>query len=205
LGAKSDQAVIAERLLSISGEDTLTVDRKYADCWTGRLPTRFMLLMNELPRIADNSGALAGRFIILALTRSFFGKEDLELAGRLRAERAGIVNWALVGYRRLQERGHFIQPSSASEAVEELQALGAPIKAFVRESCKVAPGATVAVVRLYQAWRTWCEDNGRDRPGDKQSFGRGLRAAVPGLCLVRRKEGDDRTRHYDGITLQTGG
>jgi putative DNA primase/helicase len=101
LGGKSDQAVIAERLLSISGEDGITVDRKFMPGWTGRLPTRFMVLTNELPRIADSSGALAGRFIVLVLERSFFGQEDLGLAGRLVAELPAILNWALVGYRRL--------------------------------------------------------------------------------------------------------
>ena len=32
--------IVVERLLSISGEDTLTVNRKYRDQWTGKLPSR---------------------------------------------------------------------------------------------------------------------------------------------------------------------
>src|SRR5262249_21727672 len=62
LSRRADSSVAVERLLSISGEDTLTVDRKYRDPWTGRLPTRFLILTNELPRFADASGALASRF-----------------------------------------------------------------------------------------------------------------------------------------------
>ena len=50
MGKQTPVSVIAERLLSISGEDQLTVDRKYKDPWTGYLPTRFMILSNELPR-----------------------------------------------------------------------------------------------------------------------------------------------------------
>ena len=49
---RGDANVVVERLLSISGEDTITVDRKYRDPWSGRLPTRFTLLTNELPRLA---------------------------------------------------------------------------------------------------------------------------------------------------------
>src|SRR5262249_51358701 len=41
LGGRSDQAAITERLLSISGEDALTIDRKHIVAWTGRLPTRY--------------------------------------------------------------------------------------------------------------------------------------------------------------------
>jgi putative DNA primase/helicase len=67
----------------------------------------------------------------LLLRHSFFGREDLGLAGRLLSELPGIMNWSLVGYRRLQQRGHFVQPASANQAVEELEALGSPVKAYV--------------------------------------------------------------------------
>ena len=48
LGGKNTHQVV-ERLLSISGEDMLTVDRKFLDPWTGTLPTRFLVISNELP------------------------------------------------------------------------------------------------------------------------------------------------------------
>jgi len=61
LGPRTDAYTVAERLLSISGEDALTIDRKYRHPWTGCLGVRFLILTNELPRIADASGALASR------------------------------------------------------------------------------------------------------------------------------------------------
>jgi putative DNA primase/helicase len=64
LSGKTDRSIVVERLLSISGEDSITVDRKYRDPWTGRLPTRFLILTNELPKLMDSSGALASRFIV---------------------------------------------------------------------------------------------------------------------------------------------
>jgi putative DNA primase/helicase len=33
----------------VSGEDRLTVDRKYREPWTGQIPARFLILSNELP------------------------------------------------------------------------------------------------------------------------------------------------------------
>ena len=42
LSTKADSKIVVERLLSISGEDSLTIDRKYKEPWTGRLPTRFL-------------------------------------------------------------------------------------------------------------------------------------------------------------------
>ena len=83
LSGRADQQIIAERLLAITGEDALTIDRKYQAAWTGRLPTRFLILTNELPRLADASGALASRFVVLTLRQSFYGKEDQGLTERL--------------------------------------------------------------------------------------------------------------------------
>lgn len=56
LGGQNVHQVV-ERLLSISGEDTLSVDRKYRDQWTGKLTSRVLILSNELPRFGDASGA----------------------------------------------------------------------------------------------------------------------------------------------------
>jgi hypothetical protein len=41
----------------------LTIDRKYEEPWSGQLPTRIMVLTNELPRSTDASGATSSRFI----------------------------------------------------------------------------------------------------------------------------------------------
>jgi putative DNA primase/helicase len=204
LGGKSDQAMIAERLLSISGEDSISVDRKHMSAWNGRLPTRFMILTNELPGIADSSGALAGRFIVLVLENSFYGKEDVGLGNRLLGELPGIMNWALVGYRRIRERGHFVQPRSSAEAIEELEALGSPIKAYIRDRCRIGPACWVPVELIYGDYRTWCQDNGHRVPGTKQIFGRDLRSAVPGLRTHRPREGEGRVREYHGIGMKGG-
>jgi putative DNA primase/helicase len=202
LGTKSDQAINAERLLSISGEDAQTIDRKHQSAWTGRLPTRFMILTNELLRIADASGALAGRFIVIVLENSFYGKEDIGLANRLLAELPGLLNWSLLGYRRIRERGYFIQPRSSDEAIEELETLGSPIKAFIRDRCRVGPACSVPVELIYQDYRAWCESNGRRDAGTKQTFGRDLRAAVTGLRMQRLREGESRLREYQGIGMK---
>ena len=110
LGGRTDSQIVVERLLSISGEDALTVDRKFLEPVTCKLPTRIMVLTNELPKLGDSSGALAGRIILLRLTRSFYGEEDHELTDKLLAELPGILWWAIAGWRRLRERGRFSQP-----------------------------------------------------------------------------------------------
>jgi putative DNA primase/helicase len=164
---------------------------------------RFLILSNELPRLADTSGALAGRFIVLRLTESFYGREDVELTEKLLRELSGILNWSIDGWIGLQERGRFVQPQSSLDAIRELEDLGSPMGAFVRDRCEVGPGKTVTVDLLYLRWRDWCREEGRDERtiASKATFGRDLRAAVPGLRRAQPRDGDDRVPTYEGIGL----
>jgi len=194
-------ATVVERLLCISGEDTLTVDRKHLTSVTMKLPTRFLFLTNEFPRLTDASGALTGRFVILRLTESFFGKEDTGLTDRLLAELPGILNWAIEGWRRLHERGRFVLPASVQDVVQEIEDLSSPVSAFVREACVVGPGHRVSVDSLYDAWKRWCEQEGRQAVCTKQTFGRDLAAAVAGIT---RRRGTAMQPFYEGIALKGG-
>lgn len=190
---------VVERLLCISGEDTLTVDRKHLPSVTVKLPTRFVFLTNELPRLTDASGALAGRFVMLRLTKSFYGREDLTLTDKLLAELPGILNWAIAGWQQLRERGHFVQPGSAQEAMRELEDLASPVGAFVRDWCVVGADQRAWVGDLYAAFGRWCAEDGRSKVISKQMFGRNLLAAVP---TISTRCGSGSIRFYDGIGLK---
>jgi putative DNA primase/helicase len=200
LSGRTDQAVIAERLLSVTGGGTLTVDRKHKDGWTGKLPTRFLILTNELPRIEDASGALASRFIVLTLTRSWYGQEDTTLFDRLVVELPAILSWSLDGLDRLWERGRFSEPKSSGAAVRQLEDLGSPIKQFVRESCTIEIGAEVDTQILYRHWDRWCQTK-NTKPGTEQVFGKNLRAAFPRFETASRRTNGTRHRVYVGLLL----
>ena len=203
LSGRTDESTIVERLLSITGEDVLTVDRKHREAWTGQLPTRFLILTNELPRLTDTSGAFASRFIVFTLTRSWYGREDVHLLERILPEMPGILRWALDGLDRLCERGHFLMPSASTEAAQEMEDLGSPVGAFVREVCVVEAGAEVDTSVLYSRWKRWCEDRGRSHVTTEQTFGRDLRAVVPGITTASRRSLGERWRVYVGLRPAT--
>ena len=203
LSGRTDLGAVTENLLRISGEDTITVPRKHRTDWTAKLRVRFLILSNEVPALMDQSGALASRFRMLKMSRTFYGKEDLGLEARLTAELPGIIHWALGGLRRLRARGYFRQPASAQESLRQLETLGSPIKAFVAERCTVKPGATVACGVLYQAWLFWCSEQGREQPGTLPIFGRNLSAAFPELKVTQPRVDGKQVRHYEGIALMT--
>lgn len=197
----NDSSQVVERLLTISGEDTIDVDRKYREQWTGKLPTRLMLLSNELPHFGDSSGVIANRFVLLSMRVSWLGKEDPTLTDRLTAEMPGIINWALEGLARLQRTGRITEPVSSRDAVTTMRDTASPTSAFVRERCATGPTCSVPVDALWTVWREWAEDNGV-RPGTKQVFGRNLLSVVPQLSRSRPRDAYGRqVVTYTGITL----
>jgi putative DNA primase/helicase len=202
LSGRVDAAIITERLLSISGEDTLTVDRKHLPAVSVKLASRFVILTNELPRLNDTSGALAGRMLLLRLTRSWFGREDPRLTERLLSERPGILLWAIAGWRRLRERGRFLQPDAGQELLGQLEDLTSPIGEFLREYCEIGPDRQVVKAELYERWKWWCEGAGRQHPGDLATFGRNLMAAVPTARQSQPRDGAKRVPTYRGIGLR---
>ena len=105
LGSRNTSAV-TETLLSISGGDPQTVNRKNQAFWTGRLGVRFLITTNVLPELRDASRTIASRFILLDLTESFYGREDMQLKDKLTPELRGILNWSLDGLDRLRQQRH---------------------------------------------------------------------------------------------------
>lgn len=202
LGAHADIAAIAENLLRITGEDEVSVDRKFQTAYTARLLSRLILLANELPTFRDAASALPSRFVILRTTRSFLGNEDHQLEAKLNAELPSILAWALVGLRRLRARGRFVQPKSSTDAVQLMEDLASPIRAFLRERCVMQPGAAIPVQAMYAEWRDWCQEHGRDQPGTEQTFGRDMAAAAPSVRVIRPRINGARPRHYSGVRLR---
>jgi hypothetical protein len=76
----------------------------------------------------------------------------LGLTGRLLGELPGILNGEIAGWRRLTERGYFGQPRSALDA-QQLEELGSPINAFLRERCETGSSYRGDVDDLYNAYR----------------------------------------------------
>jgi len=202
LAGRSDKTVIIERLLSISGEDHQTINRKYMKAWNGKLAVRFLILTNEIPSLYETSGAFAGRMVPIQLTESFYGHEDTALTARLYGELPGIFNLALDGYQRVRERRSFELPTSSSRLFDEISALTSPLRAFVEENgCPIGPEHEAPcdeLRRLYQAWRA--KRGGKYEP-DERTFGRDLYSAFPHVQRVRRGPKGKQTYYYSGIGL----
>ncbi|MBA3590302.1 phage/plasmid primase, P4 family, partial [Methylibium sp.] len=176
ISGRLDSAVVLDRLKGISGEDSVTINRKHRDAVTLHLPTRFAICVNQMLDFPDPSGALASRLILIKTRVSFLGQEDMNLDAKLQAELPGIVCWSLRGLAELRRRGRLLQPESSKNEIAEFQRASSPISAFAADYCVVPASEGVAVGQAFAAWRAWCADEGH-MPGSKAKFGSKLTAA----------------------------
>jgi putative DNA primase/helicase len=193
--------VSAELLLNITGEDTVTVPRKYKGAWHGQLRVKLMLISNEVPNLNDAGGVLPSRFVKIAFRRSFWGHEDPDLRGKLELELPGIAVRCVQAYRRLCAAGRFVQPESGLELEREVLRASDPWRAMFDECFVADRAATVVKTTAYQCFVRWTVENGRpDLRTTPNNFTRKLEGLCPDLGEVRRH---GKPRAYVGLRLRT--
>ena len=202
LDSHTNLGAVAENLLRISGEDSVTFNRKYKSAWTGKLDVRFVILTNLPPNIPDVSGAITNRIIPIVSYQSFLGREDDSLESKLLPELPGILNWAIEGFNRLRERGRFQHSPEGKALLDRMLDLASPLPAFIRECCELDPAAITLKAEVYQAWVQWSGD----KPGvpwkDDNYFARDLLAAARGkVRQCRPRNGIKRDQCWQGIRL----
>lgn len=159
----SEQSTKAvETLLTISGGDFLTIDRKFQKAVHDiALPTKVMLMSNETPNLKDSGDALASRFIIIKTKTSYLGREDTHLLERdLLPEIPRIIWWALDGLRTLEQNGKFKQPDAFAAAHERMSRNQSPIKAFINDHYTLDPDYFVPISDLYKKYQDYCAGEG---------------------------------------------
>lgn len=154
------RSTIVDRLKTISGNGDLSVGRKYKSAFNGRMPGRIAITCNNVLQFSDDSGALAGRFIICPFNKSFFGQEDPELEHKLASELPGIANRCIEALRRLRSRGHFVEPTIASSDRDSITSRYSPILSFLTDECVVGPEERVHNQNLYARYKMWVARNG---------------------------------------------
>jgi putative DNA primase/helicase len=193
-----------EMLLNITGQDKTAIGQKYEGKWEGQLRLKIVMISNVVPNLNDDSGVLMGRFIKVWFGVSFLNKEDKELRRKLKAELPGIAVRCVKAYRRLIERGHFVQPTSAELLEQDLLSESNPFMAMALECFEPRPGSFTYRNDLFARYESWCRYNNRPYLLDtvtRRNFIASLRA-IPGFEHIKeyRPHGDDRG--YKGIRLR---
>lgn len=200
-GSGREAATAAQKLLEIIGGDSVYINRKGRQAITAPLRTRVMIATNSMPKLYDDAGVVESRFLILRMTRSFAEQEDIDLLNKLLPELGGIVQWALEGYRRLEQNGTFTTPASDQDDRMELRQNSAPITEFLTDACAFTDDGAEETARreVWQAYVAWCQETGSAQM-DQQQFGPALAGAGHPAYRRRADAGSGQWR-YRGLKL----
>lgn len=212
-GPRSDMAMLAgTRLVTINElPGGMMLDETVAKQLAGRerITARFLhreffsfeprftpwVRTNHRPIIVGTDDGIWRRLRIIRFGRTFGADEqDPGLEEKLWAERVGILNWVIEGAKRYLAQGLTMSRAMQRELVEyrsESDVFGE----FLSDKTADDSSGEVEQVKLFNAWRTWCESNGY-RHGAKGTFTSRLGERGYG----QRKSGNKR--YYVGLMMK---
>lgn len=154
--------------------DTITVERKNRDPFDYRNTAKLMWAMNTLPGLFDANNGLFRRVKVMDIPSIPDGRRDPDVMERVRLEGPGILNWALDGLTRLNERGHFSYPKPVQDATERFRKDNDLAGMFVDECCERPESELfdpkqykVYASRLTVAFNEWAQPNGHGHRSTK--------------------------------------
>lgn len=118
---------------------------------------RIVLAANIFPKITDHSSAFYTRLLVIPCERIFEENEqDRELFNKLTLELPGILNWALLGLKRLTARGRFEAGPFSTAAIDELVDDNNPTNIFFKEHLEIEMGSITEKGFLFGKYKAWC-------------------------------------------------
>ena len=159
---------------------------------------KILLATNHKPKIANLDFGIWRRIKLVPFKENFSGeREDKHLKDKLIAEGAGILNWALAGFRSWHEEGLGV-PDIIEEATAEYKDEHDELSEFFEACCRFEPGCQLEKNALYQAYLEWNGEVG-GRPVGKVNFGRQLNSLFPEISSIRGAKG---RRLWVGLALE---
>lgn len=155
----------------VSGEPT-TVEHKFKDPFDMRPFSTCWFGTNHMPHTRDFSDALFRRAMVVEFNNTFkpeLGNCDPQLKDKLLEELPGILNLALCAYAEALLFG-FTMPSSCQAARDRWRLEADQVAQFVEAECQPEEGGRIPPQRLFNAYKSWADDNGIHKKLTQRSF-----------------------------------
>jgi len=152
--------------------------------------------MNNLPYVADRSGAIDSRVIIIPMRQQIQRQDwDLELDNKLKNELAGIFNFALEGLQRLKQQGDFTRVPQVEAKRDEYRKSQDIYASFLEDEAWIKLEGKTEPTPLYKAFCAWAEDSGIKHHASRISIAREWER----LSLDKTRALG--VRYYNGVSL----
>jgi P4 family phage/plasmid primase-like protien len=141
--------------------DEIKAERKFEDPFSFNPTAKHMFSANQLPDASVDDDAFFRRILLVPFPTSVPKSErDPSLPDRLDDELSGIMNWALDGYKRLQEQQRFTADRDPGATRDTWEMWGSTIEQFKQTCLEMDPKEHVPKSDVYSAYVQYCEAEG---------------------------------------------
>ncbi len=181
-------------LKRFTGGEHISFERKNGAIFEAPPTAKLLLTWNVAPRFKDRSEGLWRRMMIC----KFNNKPATEDTRLNRAEWwvesgevSGMLNWALVGLKRLEENRPgtntgFTRTAEGERAKESIRTENNSARSFILENYHYCEGSHCQTKTVYEAYADWCYQSGH-RAVNEVHFGREVRSIFKGLVGNEKK------------------
>jgi D5 N terminal like len=206
---------------SILTGDPVQINVKNGALTTQRIMAPVFWGTNHPPQFREATKAIVNRLIVIkcgvvfnpkkligvakeARDRGFAGPSELIL----KDEHAGLLNWAVAGYRRAAARGYIEITAEMVETLERVRRDSNHVAGFIEDCIIFSPASMVSAADFCAALAVWWgEHKGENRyPPSNETIGRAMLALGDNRIGLDRNEFRDAVRrYYGGIHLNAMG
>lgn len=195
--AEADQRLAESLIKQMTGSDTVSARFLHQE-WFDFQPTHKIFLgTNHKPVIKGTDHAIWRRIRLVPFEVTIPEPErDLKLLDKLKEELPGILAWAVRGCLEWAQNG-LGEPDEVKNATRDYRNEMDVLAQFFTDCCVENPSATATSKKLYEAYETWCNENG-ETALKKRAFGMTIRER--GFKSIQI--GSTRARGWKGIQLR---
>jgi len=171
------------------GADSIPAERKFKDAYTFDNIAKLMFSTNEIPKTTDDTIAYFRRWVIINCTNYFPpSKANTKILDYIctPSEFSGLLNWALIGLKRLLEKGQFSDNRTWEQERERYLASSNSALAYIENHVETILEEKERITKedLYAAYVTYCKANDLPimRPADLTLT---MRQAIPNAKETR--------------------
>lgn len=214
-GALKETDVIKE----LTGQDLITANRKFKSYVMFTNYSKQVFACNELPAIYDSSLGFWNRIIRLDFPYTFYEKGEYDKLenktfAKIRKENildnilneqelSGILNWALVGLKRLLDKNQFSNTADTLQVRNEWLRRSSSFFAFVEDVCVFDKNSRIENNVLNDLYGAYCEHYECEivRIEDRREQLNTLANKAINIVVSRDVDGN-RTRYWKGLKIK---
>lgn len=184
-----------------TGGGSITGEYKFGDQFQFENYAKLTFACNKIPDVKDpNDAAYFGRWIIIHF-RNEVAAPDKFLIDKISTheELSGLLNFALVGLKRLLENQRFSYAKAPHEIKKEMQRSGSVIAQFVHDCLKEATGEWISKTDMHEAFIRYARS--KNLPADTmENLGKKIRNYADYIIDGKKSEINPLTKNKVQVT-----